>query len=123
METNGDSVAKNGGQGGDPSLLVEDLRNVHRRKSTARMLHRAVKGCPDVSADAAFWGPIVEALVEGATQGDYRDRKGCAAVLATLRAQNLDILKHLDKNDRLDSDKPTENIDHRVYHATFDRQG
>ncbi|MCA9726037.1 MAG: hypothetical protein KC729_00030 [Candidatus Eisenbacteria bacterium] len=112
METNGDNRALNGGQGGNPSLIAEDLRNVHRRKSTARMLHRAVRACPDVTADPDFWGPIVEALLEGATHGDYRDRKGCAAVLATLRAQNLETLQHLDKNERLDDGKSTERIAH-----------
>ena len=123
METNGDSRAVAGGKGA--ATVLQDLERPGTRKSTAAMLERAVKACSLVSEDLEFWRPIVKALQEGATKvaDDPRGAARCASVLATLRAQNADILKHLDKNERLDNDEPTENIAHKVYSATFDRQG
>lgn len=110
---------QSGGQGVSESLLTPN----HRRE-TAIMLQRALRSCKRVTADPTLWGPIVEALELGASdRDDPRGAARCAQVLATLRAQNLDVMKHLDKNDRLDDGKPTENHDHRVFTATFDRLG
>lgn len=108
-------------QGVGGSQVETDLSDPHRRCGTANLLERTLKSCR-VEDDPEIWGPIVRALVKAA--GDTRDSRGaarCASVLATLRAQNIDVLKYLDKNDRLDDGKPTESVS--VFRAEFDRRG
>ena len=88
------------------------------------MLDRALRSCWLVSDDPEFWIPIIKALRIGATdRDDPRGAARCAAVLQRLRDQNIDILKHLDKTDRMDDGKPTETIAQVEYHMEFDRRG
>jgi len=117
------NATKNGShsEGGQGVVAAALLERGHRR-STAAMLQRAVDSCARITEDPELWGPIIQALEVGAQAvDDPRGAARCAQVLATIRSQNLDVLKHLDKNERLDDGAPTENV--RLFTATFDRQG
>lgn len=87
------------------------------------MLERVIRACPDVSFDRELWAPIVQHLAEQAETAEPRDAAGCARVLAMLRAQNIDVLRDIVKEKRLDNGDPTERVEHQVYAATFDRLG
>lgn len=109
--------AKTRGQGEVEKAL---LTRGHRR-SAAAMLLTALRTA-NVHEDPKLWGPIIAALKIGAQDADDpRGAARCAAVLAQLRGQNIDVLKHLDKNDRLDDGQPTENV--RVFTLEVDRRG
>jgi hypothetical protein len=100
------------------------LNDPHRRRGAALILQNALAYLPGVHADPEFWVPILPALVAGASQTtDPRGAARCAALLAHLRAQNIDILKHLDKHERLDDGKPTERHEVREYRMEFDKRG
>jgi hypothetical protein len=89
------------------------------------MLENALKYMPSVSDDPDFWAPIIDGLKVGAGCGatDPRGAARCVAVLERLRAQQIDILKHLDKHERLDDGKPTERHEVREYRMEFDKRG
>lgn len=85
------------------------------------MLGRFLESIP--LDDPEMWRPIVDAMAQAARDStDPRGAARCASVLAHLRAQNIAIAQHLDKNDRLDEGSPTENLAH-TFTATFDKQG
>lgn len=107
-----------GGQG----VVLQGLTSprVREQRRTVKLLRQYLRSTAVVQ-DVDFWDPVIRRLQEIALQEDAKDASPAARVLASLRGQDIDILKHLDKNDRLDTGRPTENV--RVFVATFDKQG
>lgn len=79
------------------------------RARTARMLHKLLSRSK-VTREPEFWQPIIEQLSLIARTSCDRDATAAAKVLAQLRAQDIGIVIHLDKNERLDAGKPTERV-------------
>ena len=123
MENSSNGIlVDDGGKGGAVGLALVDPS--HARSNAASLVRWLDQmGAKQIPIDVETVQQINTIAADlGKAKSPRLRNMGAKLAQAALR-YNLDLAQAADKLSRLDEGKPTENIAHRVYQATFDRQG